>query len=180
MSLCPPRALALSLGLSAAALAPGCDADCRDQKRMDGTWEVWSNVSGSADEVTGDNVEAYPFDSVGLINGWSTWTLTYVPSNSTFQMEIDGQPFTGSYTESADNCNAFGLAFTGTYDTDVDTAHTLSWTGELVYMGDHLGGTWSYEDSWVGGGASGTLVVPAGELNANIEGSAGDFSDTGA
>ena len=176
-----PRATLNALLLPVlAAAAAGCDADCRNNKRMDGTYAVWATVTSGAEEITGDNVEEYPFDEIGLINGWSTWQMTFVPSNSSFQMEIDGQPFTGAVTTSADNCNAFNLVFSGAYDTDAGTTHTLSWTGDLVYMGDHLGGTWSYQDSWVGAGISGTLTVPRGEFNGNVEGSTGDFSDTGA
>jgi hypothetical protein len=175
-----PRAhnLALLLPLLAAAAA-GCDADCRDAKRMDGTYAVWSTVTSTTEEIVGENLEEYPFEEVGLINGWSTWKLTYVPSNSTFQMEIDGQPFTGDVLISDENCNAFNLSFTGVYETEVGTTHTLLWNGNLVYMGDHLGGTWTYNETWTGGGVTGTLIVPQGEFNGNIEGSTADFSDTG-
>ena len=171
---------ALFLGLAALAATAGCDADCDDPSRIDGTYNVFSSVAAS-DQITGENVEFYPLEDA-FFNGWSRWELKYIPSNDTFQLSLDDQPFSATYSESAENCNTFTLDFQGTYTTEV-TSHDFVWSGELTYMGTHLGGTWSYQDAWSGTvgddgeNVNGSINVPAGELNANIAGSPSDFHD---
>ncbi len=163
--------------------AVACDADCDSPERLDGNWIVWSNVTATADQMSGTNVEDYPLTDV-FFNGWSEWNLKYLPSKSAFQLSVDGQPYEASYTEAAESCNSFAMGFGGTYTTDT-TDHVFEWTGDLSYQGSHIGGTWSYSDEWTGsdsdgGTIEGSITVPSGDLNANVPGSATDFSDTGS
>ena len=81
-------------------------------------------------------------------NGRSEWELKYIPGNTSFQLSLDDQPFTASYTQDTDACNSFLLKFSGTYTTEVDSIHQFSWEGELSYFGTKLGGTFSYTDDW--------------------------------
>ena len=164
------------LGALALVLLVGCDPDCDDTDRIDGEYVVNSHVSVESAEITGQNLEAYPYEDV-FFNGWSTWTLEYNPGKQTFQVLLDGQPYEAAYTQDPDNCNAFTLTMQGVYTGEGGITHTFSWTGELVYLGVKLRGTFTYSDTWEDAlsGETGSIVVPAGELLANPKGGA----DTG-
>ena len=164
-----------------ALLFVGCDPDCGDTSRMDGEYVVWSHAAVSDEMVTGDNSEEYPYRHI-FANGWSEWDLKYIPSKQAFQMLVDGQAYEGSYVPSDNNCNSFTLTFQGTYSTDVDTAHSFLWQGDLSYMGVHLAGTYRYEDNWTdpATGLQGNLTIPEGELTATLKSEvSGGALDTG-
>ena len=156
----------------------GCDADCGDTSRMDGDYVVWSHSAVTEDLVVGSDQEDYPFREI-FVNGWSEWSLKYIPSKQAFQLLVDGQAYEASYAPDVSNCNNFGLVFQGTYSTDSDTAHSFLWQGDLAYLGVHLAGTFTYEDNWtdLSTGSTGSLKIPAGELTATLRSEVS--SDTG-
>ena len=160
----------------------GCDPDCGDTSRMDGDYVVWSHVAVTDDLITGSNSEDYPYRDI-FVNGWSEWSLKYIPSKQSFQLSIDGQAFEGAYEPDPNNCNNFSLLFQGTYSTDADTAHSFLWQGDLSYLGVHIAGTFTYQDNWtdLGTGIQGSLDIPSGELTATLrtEISQGSATDTG-
>ena len=147
-------------------LLTGCDPDCDDANRIDGDYLVFSNLTVESADIEGQNLENYPYDGI-FFNGASEWQLKYNPGKQTFQVLLDGQAFEARYTPDPDNCNAFTLEMAGVYTTEQNTAHTFQWTGDLVYLGVKLRGTFTYEDTWDGGGESGAITVPGGQLQAN-------------
>ena len=49
------------------------------------------------------------------------------------------------------------------------TLHEFLWTGDLSGYGSHLGGTFTYEDSWRDpAGGTGSLSVPGAEFTGNL------------
>jgi hypothetical protein len=166
---------AFGIGFLALALA-GCDADCDNPSRIDGEYAMWSNITSSESEVSGDNTDDFPLEEV-FINGWSEWDLKYIPSQGAVQLDINGQPFDATYQQEIENCNQFSMSISGDYTTEVNSIHSFEWNGDMRYMGTHLSGTWNYSDSWSNNsdGTSGSLSVPAGELTANLK----DDGDTG-
>ena len=137
----------LWLPLAAIILAStGCDPDCGDPARIDGTYEVSQNVL-DANAVSGENLSAYHTGDT-IFNGTSDWTIKWVPGASSFQMAINGQPYTGSYTESDASCNTFNMVVEGAYPTDAGSEHTFTWDGDLTWFGDELAGSFSYADTW--------------------------------
>ncbi|MFT5680678.1 MAG: hypothetical protein ACI8RZ_001584 [Myxococcota bacterium] len=160
----------------------GCDPDCGDTSRMDGDYVVWSHSAVTDDLVTGTNTADYPFRQI-FVNGWSEWTIKYIPSKQSFQLSVDGQAYEGTYEPDPNNCNNFSLVFQGTYSTEADTAHSFLWQGDLSYLGVHIAGTFTYKDNWtdLATGVQGSLEIPAGELTATLrsEVSEGGATDTG-
>ncbi|MFT4976615.1 MAG: hypothetical protein ACI8S6_002520 [Myxococcota bacterium] len=146
----------------------GCDPECDDTSRINGDYIVNSHVSVPSNEVTGDNLDSYPYDGI-FFNGWSSWELQYVPGRQSFQVTLDGQSYEAAYTQDPDNCNAFTLEMAGTYNTELGTTHAFVWAGDLVYLGVKLQGTFTYSDTWTDPteGTSGSITVPGGELLAN-------------
>lgn len=151
-------ALGLLLG------ATGCDPDCGNPARIDGTYEVWQNVIDS-DAVSGENLSAYPYDDT-IFNGGSEWTVKWVPGASSFQLAINGQPFTGTYSESETSCNTFDMVVEGDYPTEAGSTHALVWEGQLTWFGDELAGSFSYQDTWENEttDGSGSINVPEGNF----------------
>ena len=151
-----------------ALLFLGCDPECDDTARINGDYIVNSHSSVTSNQVTGENLENYPYDDI-FVNGWSNWTLEFVPGRQAFQVTLDDQAFEAAYTQDPDNCNAFGLEMSGTYITDEGTTHDFSWSGDLVYLGVKLRGTFTYTDAWSdpASGEVGSISIPAGELLAN-------------
>jgi len=126
------------------ALAQGCNADCDNPERLEGHYAVWSNtVQHNPSEIP----EGYPVKDI-FYNGWSEWTLSFVPGQEAFDLVLDGEPFTAAYTPADDNCNHFALTFRGTYTTSNGTLSDLQWKGDLMYYGSHIGGTWTYASTW--------------------------------
>lgn len=170
----------LLLSSLAAAFASGCDSECANSGRFDGQWAVWSYAIGDGATFTGiDEAEVVDRATVmqaAFPNGWSTWGMKYVPSDSAVALDVDGQRFDAEYEEDAGNCNVFAMAFSGQYTSEVVVTHAFDWTGELTFMGDHLTGTFSYSDTWTSqDGLSGTFEIPSGELVATFEGDGAGF-----
>jgi len=167
---------AAGLGPLIGVVSSGCDADCEEPNRIDGSYAVWSTVTGGEEGYTGQNTEDYPWDGV-FFNGWSEWELTYVPSKTAFQLEINGQPYTADYTQDETQCNTFLLNFDGEFVSSTDTAHSFEWLGDLRYYGTHLGGTFQYSDLWAGlsDDNAGSVEVSTGEMTANLR----EEGDTG-
>lgn len=124
--------------------AQGCDSDCDNPARLDGHYAVWSNVISHDPE---EMPEGYNVREI-FYNGWSEWTLKYIPAQESYDLVLDGQNYTASYTANDDNCNHFGLDAKGTYATAGGSRHTFKWAGDLMYYGSHLGGTWTYTSTW--------------------------------
>lgn len=146
----------------------GCDPECDDTSRINGNYIVNSHVSVPTNEVTGSNLEDYPYDDI-FVNGWSRWEMMYVPGRQAFQVNLDGQAYEAEYTQDPDNCNAFTLTMSGTYTTEEGTAHAFEWVGDLVYLGVKLRGTYTYSDTWnnPSTGDAGSITIPQGEMLAN-------------
>lgn len=161
----------LPILLALGGMASACDADCENPKRLDGSYVVWSFVSDHS-SMSDD----YPSYEV-FYNGWSEWTLTYVPSQKTFNLELDEQPYTAGYQSSDNSCNRFSLSFEGRYVAESGSEHDFAWSGDLIYLGQKLGGTWTYESSWSdpSTGANGT-VNTKGQLTGTT---ANNTFDTG-
>ncbi len=132
--------------VASAQLAAGCDPDCDNASRLDGLHNVWSNVvehTPAAEAIPSE----YPTSEV-FYNGHSEWRLRYVQAQQTFDVEVDGQQYSASFQQDSDNCNAFLMAFDGVYVSDSGTQHRFGWSGDLVYFGTHMGGTFEYSADW--------------------------------
>jgi hypothetical protein len=166
-----PRTLALLLPML--PLAAACDPDCDNPDRLDGRHSVWSNVVEHTPPA-GSIPEEYPVGDI-FYNGHSEWELRYVQNQRAFDLELDGQQFSAAFAQNKDNCNAFRLDFAGTYVSEGGTHHEFEWSGDLVYFGSHMGGTFEYISDW-SDLASSTAghVYTTGELR-----SSSTSSDTG-
>ena len=163
--------------LAATALGPACDPDCDDPTRLDGHYRVWSNVVTHTPDIE-DLSEAYPADAV-FYNGLSDWRLKYIPAQAAFEITLDQQAYLASFVQSDENCNAFALDFEGNYAAAGGSSHAFAWSGDLVYFGGHVAGTFHYEADWdvpASGDqeAADGHVTSDGELDAR---SAGDGAD---
>ena len=160
-----------ALAITAGLLLAGCDPDCGNPARLDGNYDVWQNVA-DASTVSGENLSAYPYDDT-VFNGASAWNIKWVPGDSSFQLSINDQPFTGaSYDESETGCNTFTLLFDGSYEAEPGSVHALTWEGELTWYGDELNGNYTYTDTWANDetGTSGTINVPDGVFVGTLTG----------
>ena len=161
----------LLLGLAAIA---GCDSDCGNPSRIDGDYEVWSNAVGDGVVFTGledDEATRTEILQAAFPNGASSWSITYVPANGKIDLVIDeDQPFTATYEESPDNCNAFSMQFSGMFISEAGANHQFTWQGDLVYMGGEITGTFSYSDTWTHPDGQGSLEIPEGEIQAVLGG----------
>ena len=172
------RTALIALGIS--LLTTACDAECEEPGRIDGTYAVFSNAATDDWTITGlsEDQDEEQMEILGALfaNGWSIWSLNYIPGKTNFQLELDGQPFTANYEQEDLSCNSFTLSFSGNYASDAGSIHTFSWEGDLNYFGSHLGGTYSYTDSWThtADGLSGTITIIDGEMRAN------EADDTGS
>ncbi len=154
----------------------GCEGECQGDSRMDGDYAAWSYVTAPTADIQGENINGYPWPPM-FFNGWSEWSLEYVPSQNSVKVEIDGQPFTAEdFTRNADDCTNFTMSFAGTYLSSWGTRHTFDWAGALAYSGPHISGTWSYSDTWTDpdSGESGSIVIPEGQTSMNAGGSVED------
>lgn len=157
---------------SLAALAPACGDRCEPVSRLDGGWAVYTDADAAT--VTGDNQGDYPWDEV-FAAGWSEWSLTYVPATQSFQLDLDGQPFDAAYTPDDVDCDAFSLAFDGTWLGGRGSVHDFTWTADLLLTGAHLEGSYRYDDVWQdrAAGTSGSLTIQDGSFTANRRSGAG-------
>ena len=164
------RALCL---LPAVLFLPGCDADCADSTRLNGTYRLESNVSADDWEVSGwedgpmiDETEHL----MGLfVNGTSTWEVRELPSSGNLLLTIDGQGFEAAMSTAEDNCNRLDLEMEGSWNNPENGAlHQFVWMADLLWSGDALSGSWSYEDQWTLEDRSGTVFLPSGELQGSL------------
>ncbi len=163
-----------SLSLIFAVLVlPGCDADCADGNRLNGTYRVESNVSADDWGVTGwedGPMIAETEHLMGLFaNGTSTWELRNLPASGGLLVTIDGQGFEAALTAAEDNCNRLGVEMEGAWTNPENGAlHDFVWLADLLWSGDALSGSWSYEDQWLLEDRSGTVFLPSGELQGSL------------
>jgi hypothetical protein len=179
-----PRTLA-SVAL-VAVLASGCDSDCADASRINGTYAMWHTVQNVGGEGAAAVSEGYP-SYVTFINGWSKWKLKASTTAGSFNVDVtdvadeqgdynDGdpttQPFSGTLTVSETNCNVMSVLLEGEFSTTVNTTHTFSYASEYVFAGDHLAGTFTYTDSFSGTADDGSAV------SGGLENAEGEISGT--
>ncbi len=175
------RAFAVLLPASLLFTA-GCDADCGNPARLDGTYTVTANtinddwsVSGFTEDEGDEEVQHL----YGVFaNGSSTWQLKHIPADDGFRVTIDGQQFAASYTPTDANCNRFELALSGAWTNPNNGAtHQFSWVGDLVWTGDALGGDFTYEDEWGLDGRTGSVAIPSGEVKGTLGGGGADTGE---
>lgn len=145
----------------------GCGQRCPEVSRLDGGWAVFSDTDPA--NVSGSNSGRFPWEDV-FVGGWSEWDLSYLPSRVEFQLEIDGQPFVGTYVGDEADCESFTLSFDGRYLGDGGSTHDFTWTGALTSAGVHLDGTFDFTDTWADplADASGDLSVAGGIFTGNV------------
>ncbi|MES2638276.1 MAG: hypothetical protein V4850_02310 [Myxococcota bacterium] len=181
----PPVSL---FGLALALLASGCDSDCADSSRVNGTYAMWHTALNTGEGGGATVSENYPSYEV-FINGWSKWKINWSSGTDTINADItdvaepqsgpDGlvgttQPFAGSLTSSADDCNVFAMHIEGNFETTSDTMHAFVYDASMVYVGDHLNGTFTYSDTFTGTAEDGTatsgmLENATGELSGTLQ-----------
>ncbi|HND33426.1 MAG TPA: hypothetical protein PKY30_03585 [Myxococcota bacterium] len=155
-------------------LLTGCDPDCTDFDRIDGTWEVWMTVDNVPREGSEGGLtlsEGYPTEEL-FINGTSRWKLNYQPSSERMTVlmndvleptDLPGENFVftrveigGSLKQDTENCNVLDLAMEDTYAASTtsftgeiltNSSHTFTFAANLVYAGDQLSGTFTYSDT---------------------------------
>jgi hypothetical protein len=169
-----------------ALLSTGCDADCADASRLNGTYAMWHTVLNTS---TGATVsEDYPGYGV-FVNGWSKWKVNWAAGSDTVSADITDvaegqsgpagavgttQPFSGSFVPSAKDCNAFTMHLDGVFEGTSGSSHLFVYDAELVYMGDHLNGTFAYTDTFTataedGSALSGGLTDATGEVQGTLQ-----------
>jgi hypothetical protein len=117
-----------------------------------------------------------------FINGWSKWDVTLASGGDasveiTDVAELQGdlaggtptpQNFTARMVSSDSNCNEFQLTMEGVFITPSDTSHQFTYVAQLVYLGDHVSGSFTYDDTFVGPQgsnlASGSITGARGDL----------------
>lgn len=147
-------------------LLTGCESECQSDTRMNASYATNSFVSSPTEEISGENMADYPWPNM-FFNGWSLWTLEYIGGQQTVKVSIDEQPFVADFSRDPDTCSDFSLSFAGTYLTDQGSTHAFVWAGEMFYQGPHIGGTWSYQDTWNDNALeqSGTIDIPEGTVS---------------
>jgi hypothetical protein len=187
-------------------LAGGCDPDCDDGRRVDGTYAVFHAIqntgasetptssagadSGEAGEtgeaeaghaqISGDYA-TYAYGT--LVNGWTRWTMTWVPSQEKARLEvIDAKERMGDVAEGVgsvvthdfeaklaagdDNCAAFAMSMSGTWNNPLGTTHTFHYSADFADSGDHLSGRFLYSD---------IAMLPDGVEAGSINAAEGEF-----
>ena len=167
----------------------GCDADCEDLDRMNGTYAVWHQVGNSPMEGTASPLtlsEGFPTEEL-FVNGWTRWKLTYQSASNgvavamTDVLEPSDTPgeepvfsaveMVGTMNMDGENCNVVDVAIEDDYPasrTDGDGAtlsqdtHTFKYTARLVFYGDQLSGTFTYTGAFSGTAPDGTSA--SGEI----------------
>ena len=164
----------------------GCDSDCADTARLNGTYAMWHSVQNMGPAGTATVSDNYPSYQM-FINGWSKWTIKASTSGGTFNTDIldvaefqgdynDDAPatqaFAGTLTASDTNCNAMTLHLEGAFSTTSGSDHIFTYDAEALYVGDHLTGTFSYADTFTGTAEDGS------EISGALEGATGDLNGT--
>ena len=155
----------------------GCEAECQSDTRMNGDYAVQSYATSPTTDIQGENVDAYPFPFM-FWNDWSVWNLEYIASQSIIQLEIDEQPFTAEFYRAPEECTDFTMSFAGTYLSSVGSTHSFEWSADMSYQGPHIGGVWTYQDTWTwpDEGLSGSITVPEGLISLDA---GGEVEDSG-
>lgn len=167
-------------------LAAGCDSDCQDASRLNGTYAMWHSFTNVGAGGTVTPSEDYPSYTM-FVNGWSKWKVKASTTGGSFNTDITDfedemgdknegtpstQPFSGDLSVVEANCNAFTLHIEGTFETTVDTEHTFVYDADLLYTGDHLNGSFTYSDSYVGTAEDGSAT------SGQLDGATGEFNGT--
>ena len=163
----------LGSALLLSVFAGGCNPDCQDPGRINGEYAVFSNATSEAWTSTSTLTDLEDQSALlgGLFaNGDSAWTLQYVPSSSSYAVIIDDQRFVGEPTSSEGSCNLVQLDLGGVYTSAVGSVHTFTWSGELLWSGERLDGTFSYADTWTWEDDSGAVDIPDGQLQGERSG----------
>lgn len=171
-----------------ALVAQGCDSDCADASRVNGTYAMWHSVQNVGEGGAAKVTDGYP-SYVTFINGWSKWKVKASTTGGAFNTDItdvadeqgdynDGdpttQPFSGTLAVSETNCNAFNIVLEGQFGTTVNTTHTFTYEADLLFAGDHLAGTFTYSDTFSGtaddgSAVSGSLENAQGEISGTLQ-----------
>lgn len=171
-----------------ALTATGCDADCADTSRINGTYAMWHTVLNAGEEGGATVSEDYPSYDV-FVNGWSKWKVNWSAGNDTINADITDvaevqsgpdatvgttQAFSGSLVASEADCNAFTMHIEGNFTSKARTTHAFIYDAQLVYVGDHLNGTFTYSDSYTGTDSdgeaiSGALENATGEVTGTLQ-----------
>ncbi len=158
-------------------LLTGCDPDCSDFDRIDGTWAVWMTVDNVPREGSEDGLTMstdYPTEEL-FINGKTAWKVNYQPSSESMTVlmndvleptDLPGESFVftrveigGSLQQDPENCNVLNLAMEDSYKASTtsftgeiltSSSHDFGFTARLVYAGDQLSGTFTYSDTMRG------------------------------
>lgn len=169
-----------------ALLSTGCDSDCADTSRVNGTYAMWHAALNTAEGGGATVSENYPSYEV-FINGWSKWKINWSAGTDAINADITDvgeaqsgpdasagttQPFSGTLTSSADDCNVFAMHIEGNFETASDTTHAFVYDADVVYVGDHLNGTFTYSDTFTGTAEDGTAV------SGMLESATGELSGT--
>lgn len=159
--------------LASALLLPACDADCADGTRVNGTYRVESNVSDDDWVVTGWEDGPMTDESdhlMGLfVNGSATWDLRQLSASDALRVTIDGQAFEAALSTAEDNCNRLELEMEGSWANPQNgSTHQFLWIADLLWTGDALSGSWSYEDQWTLEDRTGSVSLPSGELQGSL------------
>lgn len=169
-----------------AILATGCDSDCADASRVNGTYAMWHSVMNVGEGGEATVSENYPSYQM-FINGWSKWKVKANTTSGSLNTDITDvadaqgdyneeapttQPFAGTLTVTETNCNAFNFALSGQFGTTSHTTHTFEYAADLVFSGEHVAGTFTYTDSFSGTAEDGSAVT------GMLENASGEVSGT--
>ena len=141
------------------AALSGCEKSCPDVSRLDGGYAVYMAPADSS-KTAWDEVFA---------SGWTEWDMSYVPARQDFDLTVEGQPYTASYTGDSADCDAFTFGFDGTWLADNGDVHSFTWSGDLKIAGVHIQGTYTFNDNWTdpNTGDQGSLSTQDGSFTAN-------------
>lgn len=171
-----------------ALLSSGCDSDCADAARVNGTYAMWHTVQNVGEGGAATVSEDYPSYQM-FINGWSKWKIKASTIGGSLNADITDvaeyqgnyneaspttQAFSGALTLTETNCNAFNMRIEGEFGTTVDTSHTFVYDADLVFAGDHVAGTFSYSDTFAGTADDGSALSGAfenakGEVSGTLQ-----------
>ncbi|MCK6522804.1 hypothetical protein L6R49_15350 [Myxococcota bacterium] len=159
------------LGIIPVAFAVGCNTECADLDRFNGSYEVFGAVRSHSPEDLG----ALRADAL-FYNGTREWGLVYAPSNGVLRIALPEGELTANFDEGAGGCNTFTLDIpTGSWEVDVTeltdeepviSSHTVRFSADIVWTGDGFTGRYDVEDEWaLSTGESGRLTAE-GTLSA--------------
>jgi hypothetical protein len=158
-------------GLFIVAFSFGCNTECADLDRFNGSYEVFGAVRSHSPEDLG----ALRADAL-FYNGTRTWGLVYAPSNGVMRITLPEGELTANFEEGASGCNTFALDMPAepwevdvtelTDEEPVISSHTVRFSADIVWTGDGFTGRYDVEDQWaLSTGESGSLSAD-GTLSA--------------